>query len=416
MGRPNVTINKTNGNLGRRSPSADAVFGAVISAPAIDGDANMKNGVVYPMVSIKDAEAIGVTKAYDTANTVLVWTRINRFFLRNPNATLFVLFAPQTAGLKDMVDVAQNYAPQLLRSQNGAIKYTWIARNPADDYEPVLAGGLEQDVLDAVANAQALYTSEFAKFRYSSFLIEGRNFNGTAAAATSLRTLNAPNVSVVIAADPAISKSNAAFNAYAAVEDVAGIISIAAVSQDPGELTDAFNLQNTGLGLFATAGLSSNLPIGSYADADLDALNTKGYIFPDVTAGVSGFFISDSHTCSAIADNDYAYIENNRTIEKAIFLSRTAMLPKVKSRLKVDPSTGKLLPQVCKAIESTGNASLKPMETDGDISGGIDTYVDPSQNLLATSNLQVAMTFVPVPIARAITISIGFKNPLNTNN
>jgi hypothetical protein len=391
------------------------VFGAVISAPAVAGAGNMQNGVVYPMVSIKDAEAIGITQAYDTANTVLVWTRINRFFLRNPNATLYVLFAPQSAGLKDMVDVTQNYAATLLRSQNGAIKYCWIARNPAPGYEPVLAGGLEQDVLDAITNAQALYASEFAKYRYASFLIEGRNFNGTAAAATSLREMTAPNVSVTIAADPAISKSNAAFNGYAAVEDVAAIISLAAVSQDAGELTPAFNLQNKGLGLFATAGLSSNLPMSSYADADLDALNDKGYIFPDVTAGVDGYYISDSHTCSPIANNDYAYIENNRTIEKAIFLGRTAILPKVKSRLKVDPSTGKLLPQVCTAIETTGNAAIQPMVTDGDLSGGVDTYVDPSQNLLATSNLTVAMSFIPVPIARQITINIGFSNPLNTN-
>jgi hypothetical protein len=412
MGRPNVTIVKQNGKLGRRAPNTDAVFGLVLSALAIEG--GMQNGVVYPMVSIKDAIAIGITAAYDTTNTVLVYHHINRFFIRNPNATLYLITAPQTASLADMVNVTGAYAAVLLRSQNGKIKYLGVGRNPAGGYTPTLAGGVDNDVTAAIANAQALYDSEFIKFRYADFLIEGRSFNGTAAAATDLRTLAAPNVSVTIIADPAISGANAAYHGYAAVGDVLGLISLAAVSQDPGELTPAFNLQNTGLGLFVTAGLSSNLNISSYADADLGTLNDKGYLFPDVTAGVDGYFISDSHTCSAIAGNDYAYIENNRTIEKMIFLARTAILPLVKSRLKVDPKTGFILPQVCKTIETTGNRSIAGMQTDGDLSGGIDTYVDPNQNLLGGANLNVELTAVPVSIGRAITLSIGFSNPLNS--
>lgn len=416
MGRPNVTINKTNGALGRRAPNTDAVFGLVISAPAIiTGNGNMQNGVVYPMVSINDAIAIGITAAYDTTNLVLLYHHISRFFKRNANATLYLITAPQTATLADMVNVAGAYAPLLLRSQKGLIKFVGVARNPVAGYEPTLTGGLDADVHDAIANAQALYTAEFAQFRYADFLIEGRSFNGTAAAATDLRTLLSPQVSITVLADPAISKLNAAYAGYAALGDVLGLFSLAAVSQDAGELTPAFNLQNKGLGLFITAGLSSNLDINSYADADLDALNDKGYIFPDVTAGVAGFYLSDSHTCSAIAGNDYAYVENNRTIEKAIFLARTAILPLVKSRLRVDPATGMLLPQVCKSIETTGNSALRPMQNDGDISGGIDTYVDPNQNVLATSKLAIQFTFVPVSIGRQITISIGFNNPLKTS-
>ncbi|MEB0248514.1 DUF2586 family protein [Mucilaginibacter sp. 5B2] len=412
--RPNVTINKLNGSLGRRTPSRDAVFGLVLSAPEVAGDGNLKNGVTYPLASQKDAIAIGITAAYDTANTVLVYHHIDRFFTRNPNATLYLLTAPQTAKLADMANVANNYAKKLARDQQGKIKYIGIGRNPAAGYAPVLTDGLDADVLTAIANAQALYASEFNQFRYASFLIEGRSFNGTAAAAKDLRTLNAPNVSVTIVADPAISKANAAYAGYAALGDTLGLISLAAVSQDPGELDPAFNLQNTGLGLFTTAGLSSNLDINSYVDADLDQLNDKGYIFPDVISGLAGFYLSDSHTCSAIGNNDYAYIENNRTIEKAIFLARTAILPKVKSRLKVDPSTGQLQDDDRKALETTGKKALEQMEDEGDISGGIDCYVDPEQNVLATSNVNVEIAFTPLSIGRQIVISIGFSNPFKS--
>lgn len=412
--RPNVTINKLNGSLGRRNPNTDAVFGMVLSAPEVAGATNLKNGVTYVFASIKDAIAIGITESYDTTNTVLVYHHINRFFIRNPNATLYFLTAPQTATLADMANVANAYAKKLARDQQGKVKFIGIGRNPVADYTPVLATGLDTDVLTAVANAQALYASEFSQFRYASFLIEGRSFNGTAAAAKDLRTLASPNVSVTIAADPAISKSNAAFAGYAALGDVLGLISLAAVSQDPGELDPAFNLQNTGLGLFTTAGLSSNQDINTYVDADLDQLNDKGYIFPDVISGLAGFYLSDSHTCSPIGNNDYAYIENNRTIEKAIFLARTAILPKVKSRLKVDPSTGQLQDDDRKALETTGKKALEQMEDEGDISGGIDCYVDPDQNVLATSNVNVEIAFTPLSIGRQIVISIGFSNPFKS--
>ena len=414
MARPNVIINKLNGGLGRRAPNTDAIFGMVLSAPAITGTGNMANGTSYVFASIRDAMAIGITPDYDTTNHVLVYHHINRFFLRNPNATLYFMSAPQTAKLADMCDVTQNYAKKLLKDAAGKIKFVGVGRNPATGYTPTLSNGLDEDVLNAVPNAQAIYDSEFAEFRYASFLIEGRSFNGTAAAAQDLRTLTAENVSVTIAADPAISGANAAYAGYAALGDVLGLISLAAVSQDPGELNPAFNLQNAGLGMFVTAGLSSNLAISSYNDADLDQLNAKGYIFPDVIAGISGFYLSDSHTCSAISNNDYAYIEANRTIEKAIFLSRTALLPKVKSRLKVDPATGQLDDDVRKSLEQTGVASLEPMQDDGDLSGGIDFYIDPSQNILSTSNLNVQATFVPVAIGRQITISIGFSNPFKS--
>jgi hypothetical protein len=190
-----------------------------------------------------------------------------------------------------------------------------------------------------------------------------------------------------------------------------GIISLAAVSQDPGELIDKFNLSNAGLGMFETAGLSSNLGVDTYADADLDLLNDKGYIFPDIVPGIDGSFLSDSHTCSPLLNNDYAYIENNRTIEKAIFLARTALLPKVKSRFKVDSTTGQMQDDDRKALESLGKKSIEGMEDDGDISGGRDCYVDPDQNLLSGDVLNVELSFTPVSIGRQLVLSIGFSNP-----
>lgn len=414
MARPNVTIIKRNGALGRRNPNTDGVCGLVTTGVAVAGAGKLALGSIYPLKSVRDAQAIGVDAAYDTANKVLVYHHVDRFFKRNPDGTLYLLVAAQTNGLVDLADPTKDFAKKLLRELKGEIKTLAISRNPATGYTPTLSGGLDEDVLDAIPVAQALYNEEFEAFRYASIVIEGRSFNGTAAAATNLRSLEAPNVSVTIAQDPAIAALDALYSGYAAVGDVLGLISKAAVSQNIGEFTPEFNLNDTGRGLFVTAGLSSNLDINSYGDEDLNALDEKGYIFPTAVAGLDGFFLNDSHTASALANNDYAYIENNRTIEKAIFLARQALLPKVKSRVKVDPDTGFLQPEDRKALEATGIKSLEGMETDGDISGGIDCYVDPEQDVLSTSTVLVEISFTPVSIARQITVSIGFVNPFKS--
>lgn len=414
MGQSKITIKKRNGRLGRRTPSTDSVCALLTTGVAVVGEGKLALNTAYPLRSSRDAIVLGVTAAYDTANKVLIYHHIERFFYRNPNATLYLLVAAQTNALADLVDLTKDFGKKLLREQNGKIKFVGVTRNPVAGYAPVLLTGLDTDVLNAVPKAQALYNSEFEVFRYASFLIEGRSFNGTAAAAKDLRTLAASNVSITIAADPAISAKDPLYAGYAAVGDVLGLISKAAVSQNIGEFTPDFNLSDAGRDVFVTAGMSSGLPLDSYTDADLDTLNDKGYIFPTRDPGIDGFYLSDSHTASVLQDNDYAYIENNRTIDKAIDLIRKAILPRVKSRLKVDPETGFLQDEDRKAIEGIGKKSLSGMETDGDISGGIDCYVDPEQDVLATSAFEVEATFIPVSIGRQITISIGFSNPFKS--
>jgi len=406
---PNVQIIKRNGALGRRNPNTDGVCALVTTGVAVAG--KLVLGTVYPLKSTRDAIAIGLNEAYDNTHKVLVYHPIDRFFKRNPNGTLHIQVNAQTNTLADLCDVTKDFAKKVLRDLKGVVKFVGVSRNPVTGYTPTLVTGLDSDAIAAISKAQAIYADEFSKFRMASFLIEGRSFNGTAAAALDLRTLNAPNVSVTVAQDPRISALKAEYAGYAAIGDVLGLISKAEVSQNIGEYQSPFNLNDTGLGLFVTAALSSGSDINSYADADLNTLDDKGYIFPVPVAGLDGFYLNDSHTASVIINNDYAYIENNRTIEKAIFLTRQALLPRVKARVKVDSATGQLAPEDVKTLETVGKRALAGMETDGDISGGIDCYVDPAQNIIATSKIEVEVSFTPVSIARQITLSIGFINP-----
>lgn len=413
MARPKLIVKRLNGGLGRREPNADMVTGVVLNAVATS---EMVLGNTYELRSVADAEVLGLSAEYDDTNNVLVYHRIKRLFLRNPSIIVFMMPVAQSVTLTQMVDKNEQYMAKLLREKAGSIVQWFVARNPETSYVATIENGLDKDSLDAVLKAQYLLDAEFEKDRYSEGFIEGRNFSGTVTASANLRDLavKCADVSVVVMADNEVSKSKSVFKHYAAVEDFAGMVSKSAVSQNAGELIEAFNLTNVQEQVFITAGLSSGLPIANYSDTDLDILNDKGYVFAVSVSGMAGYWLNDTPTCTEVS-SDFAYVENNRTIKKAIKLSRLAILPRVKGRLYVDDSTGYMRPEVIKELETIATTALDPMLSDGDISGGVEAYINPEQNISATSEFEVLLTFVPVAIGRKITLKVGFKNPLKTN-
>lgn len=412
MARSNVITARLSGQLGRLNPSEDAISGLVTTGIAVSGGLTLNTS--YKLRSIKDLEALKVDAAYDTTNNTLLWHHVDRYFKRNPGGELWIRVAAQTVTIAQLVTNSLTHAKQLSIDADGKIKLMGICRNPSTGYTATLASGLDTDVVAAIPLAQALIDAEAAAFRFFSIILEGRSLNGTISAALDLRNQTLANqaagVSVALVADPAVSARNVLQNGYAAVGDVLGIAAKAAVSQNVGERNPAFNLQNTADSLFLTCGLSNNTNIKNMPDADLTALHDKGFIIGEQVAGLDGFYLNDDPTVVPLA-SDYAYLCNNRTINKAIALARKALLPRVNSRIKID-NTGKIDSIQRLEMETAAKQALAQMEADGDISGGIDAYIDPLQNLLSTSNLQVQLTFIPMSIGRTITLNVGFKSPL----
>lgn len=416
--RPRLIVQKLNGGLGRRTPSADMVTGSVMNAVATS---EMVLGNIYTLKNIQEVESLGITAEYDEANKLLVYERLRRFFVHNPSITLYFMPVAQGVTLTQMVDKDNQYLAKLLRDKAGEIVQASVSLNPDEDYTPTIETGLDKDSIDAIYKAQALADSQWAKDRYCEIYIEGRSFSGTSTAALNLRTLlsECPDISVVIGADYEVSNRDNLYKGYAAVEDYAAMVSKADVSQNAGEQIGDFNLTNVDAKTFIIPGLSSGNKLSDYSDTDLDNLDDRGYIYfaPIVNLGgissTTGIYINDTHTCAKIT-SDFAYGENNRTIKKAIKLAKAALTPKVKGRIYVDESTGFMAPETVKDLETITKVSLDPMVANGDISGGVDAYINPEQNVLATSEFIVLLTFVPVAIGRRITLKVGFRNPLNT--
>ncbi|MDN3621344.1 DUF2586 family protein [Polaribacter undariae] len=402
-----LIITKSNGNLGRTASNTDMVSAIVMNGLATD---DLELDAIYELRSLDDAAALGLDADYDLVNEVLVFHHLERAFLRNPSIILHLMLVAQTVTLTEMVDKDNEYLAKVLREKNGTIVQWAVALNPVTSYEATLLTGLDADVVSAIPKAQELTAFEESKHRFSDGFIEGRSFNGTATNALDTRTLDSDGVTVVIVADTAISKAKEIYNGYAAVGDVLGLCSLAAVSQNIGELADEFNLTDANNDAFITAGLSSNKAMSEYSDADIETLHDKGHVFAESTPGKAGFWLNDSSTCTAIT-SDYAYKENNRTIKKAIKLARVALLPRLKRRIPVDATTGFIAKTEAKDIETALISAVTIMQSDGDVSGGIDAYVNPEQNVLADSKFECELTFVPVAIGRSITLKIGFKNP-----
>ncbi len=393
----NIVITKTNGGLGRRNPSKDGVSGLLANGVSIVGGAQLNT--VYKLGSESDALSLLIDESYDTSNGVLVYEHIKEFFRINPDGTLYLMLLPQNTSYKDMLDptIAAN-GVKLINEALGEIRQLAVA------YNPTLAGNWT-DVDAAIINAQALADYAYNNFRPLNIILEGRYYD--VANPVNLRLKNAKNVSVMIGQNLTVANNTSnPQSTYASVGTILGAVSKASVNENIGWV-EKFNVSGGG---FNIAGIQGTA-ITSISQTSKDTLNDYGLIFFRTFVGFDGIYINDSHTCEPLT-SDYAYIENNRTIDKAVREIRAYLLPKLNSPIDVDADTGKLSPEVVKSFETLGKKALELMASNGEVSD-FDIYIDPSQDVLGTSELKVQFTLVPTGTARKISVTIGFSNPFN---
>jgi hypothetical protein len=137
-----------------------------------------------------------------------------------------------------------------------------------------------------------------------------------------------------------------------------------------------------------------------------DLSQTKGWVLLKKEKGLENSYHEDSPVANLIT-SDFAYIENGRTIDKARRNIRAQLVPFINSPLFVDPTSGQLTEFTISVFTNQANQALDPMVTDLELSG-FSVVIDPSQNVLASSEIVLTVTLVPVGVARQITINIGF--------
>ncbi len=415
MALPDVTVIRQNGGLGRRNPSDDMVSGLLAGVAGPTG--NEQLNTTYELRSVDDFKAITGLDEYDEDTGVFVQLHIEDFFLKNPDGTLFLRLYDNSVALTAAVDKDEDYLQQLIRDTNGRIRQVGVVFNPASGFVPDQTDSLEATVLAAIPILQQLVKDNRSKHRPLSAVLEGKYFSGTATAATDLRSLNGPEfqdgVSVVIGRDNRMQERIAAaggglFEGSASVGALLGTISRARVNESVAWV-ERFNLQEVAENSFLESYLSSGMKLASYGD-DIQTLNEKGYIFARPIADQDGLYWNDSHTCTELA-SDYAYIERNRTMDKAVRLVRKAQLPRLSGPILIDADTGKIEATFAKSLEAIGRAGLAIMSQNKEISGTPDVFVNPDQDVLATDELVTEVAIVPTGTARKITTKIRYRNP-----
>lgn len=227
----------------------------------------------------------------------------------------------------------------------------------------------------------------------------------TLSSLTDLNSLSAPKVSAVIGQDRG-SVGYIMFKAYGKsitfLGAVLGAVSLAKVSEDVAWVAK-FNLA-TGTEL-NVSGFAEGTAYNAVSTNLLDQLDNYRYIFACKYIGIDGTFINDSHTAVS-SSSDYAYIENNRVIDKAIRLLRTAYVPYLNSPI-VFNLDGTISDATVAALEAVGDGALDQMIRDADLSGKL-VQVDPTQDTASTGILTISVELLGVGVARNIQINIGY--------
>jgi hypothetical protein len=187
-----------------------------------------------------------------------------------------------------------------------------------------------------------------------------------------------------------------------------GLLSASAVSEDFGEPAK-FNISNgteNAVPAFANGELLTDPRL---SDNALDAIDAKRHIFGMIYVGYPGVFFNENH-CAITAASDYAFINDNRTIDKACRGIYTALIPYLKGRL-IKNSDGTLAQSTISFLETQALAPLYQMARDQDLSAvdPSDVYIDPTQNVTATSLLIVTVLLNEDGIARNIQVPISYK-------
>ncbi|SMC75354.1 DUF2586 family protein [Chryseobacterium sp. YR221] len=389
-----VKFVRENGGLNRLLSGEDHISGLVVI-----GEAALESQLV---LSVEELAEKGIT----VAAMPVTFYQINEFFRINPGAKLYVKGVKTSDATYSEVKQLQNFAEGKLR------RVAVCDFKRAASELSAAVGSLNQVAKDLRALNIPLST-------FLSVKVAAQDM----AALPSLHTLDAENVSVVLGQDMGglgrfLSGANPSLSAIGAVlgasskakvhESIAWVEKQNLVS---GAYSKLLADNNELAREMDVLGFCDGSLLSSYTPQQIQEMNENGYIFGIKYAGQAGSYFNDSFTATK-KDSDFAYIENNTTVDKAIREINRVLTPKISSPVYIDPDTGFLENSSVSALEALCDDVLDQMVREGEISG-YKVYINPAQQILRDSKLEVVLKIVPVGTLREITVKIGLT--LTTN-
>jgi hypothetical protein len=366
-----------------------------LTAPAGQG-ANINSGLDKTIVG---TATVTLTQFSSGVNDpfIVIWYHISEYFRIQPKGVLYVGIFQAPSGTWTFEDVKT-----LQVTSGGVIRQVAVYTTTNFDIT-----GSQISTLHGIADhlstiekqpLSILFASNFSNVSDSSGILELSELPDLSEGTSSY-------VSVVIGQD-GNSTGNKLFTytgkSTTCLGALLGAVSRSKVSENIGWVKN-FNLSENELDVIKFADGTSYREV---AESLLSVLNDRHYIFLRKHVGINGSYFNDSHTAVSEA-SDYATIENNRTIDKAIRNIRTFLIPELNGPLFVDPDTGNLSEDTSAFFQNLAGRPLEQMQRDQELSG-FQVIVNPNQNVLSSSKLVIVVKLVPVGVARQIQVNIGF--------
>jgi hypothetical protein len=370
----------TNG-LGRRLASVDGVTGVVFYSATLPSGFSV-NDRIKTIYSTKQAEALGIT----STTFGLIHYQISEFFRVNADGKLYVSINAVPATTYDFSEVTK-----LVNFSDGEIKVVGVLAN-------ALVYATTQ-----VATLNTIATNLFNEHKPVSVLYAAEYSTFTAATIPTAKS-NAPYVTVVLAEDGAGAGKalrTSSGKSVSALGASLGAVSRAKVNECLG-WRRKFNMSN-GIELEVPALCTGEL-VRDITTTQKNDLKDKGFLLLEKQTGYAGTFYVDSLT-SDISTSDLSTLENVRTLNKSIMALRTALLPDLMSPLTL--TDGKLSALTIAHFEVLATQALEAMKADGELSY-FEVLINPEQDVLGTSKLELTVKLIPQGVAREIQVNIGF--------
>ena len=391
MALPDIIINKANGGLGRPLAGRDYVSAFTFYSATLPAGFGASDRI-KKVFSIEEAESLGIIEG--SVDFGVFWYHVSEFFRIQPQGELFIGIFAVPGGAYDFAEVTtiQDFA-------DGEIRQVGVF-TPLQAFATTQVSALQIVLTANETNKKplsALYAADISAVTDLSTL-------------TDLKTLDSKNVSVVISQDGNAAGAALYVSSTKSVTDLGaklGAVSLASVHESIGWV-EKFKMSN-GIELdtpaFANGDLVKDISTGLQT-----SLNDNAYSFLRKFVGFDGSYNNNSLTATS-ATSDFATIENNRTIDKAGRDVYVNVLPKVNGPIDLT-AAGTLTEDYIAVLKALAQKPLDDMLAAGEISAR-QVIINPVQNVLATSEVEMTIEIVPKGVSRIIKIKVGFTTQLS---
>lgn len=390
MALPKIKVAFRNGMLGTVTTGEDGVLLLCAKGTAVAN--TLKTDKAYKIYRLSGLDELG---AKETTHAAL-YKAVKQFYAEAPEGTPLYVAVYSDASMSAFCDKDSGKLRSILQSLKGAVRGVVIL-HPDEDKAGTVETGLSKDVFTALPKAQKLgeWTAE-ELYAPVFIVLDGYAYTGNATELKDVSKETSNRVMIFLGSESPTDK-------HTAIGYVAGRIAKSPVQRNIGRVKD---------GSISVTELYLGSKSVEEAMDDVSAIYEKGYVTPRVHVGRSGYYFTDDRLVVAVTD-DYAHLTARRTIDKVLRIAYDTLLNGLLDEVELnddgtmqEPIIRSWEAEVEKAVNASMTASGELAAADG---SGVECSIDASQNVRATSTLEVTVAARPFGYPRTIVANLGFK-------